>query len=56
MVLVAEELYKYLFRDTGRPPTSGDAAEGLSIATRRLREMGVPLFHWVSQFVHRFDA
>ncbi|KAG8912122.1 hypothetical protein FRC02_006155 [Tulasnella sp. 418] len=51
--IVAEEVYKHMYR---RKEKSGsvdyrDAAEGLSIATKKLKERGVPVERWIN-FVH----
>ncbi|KAG8944371.1 hypothetical protein FRC03_002087, partial [Tulasnella sp. 419] len=51
--IVAEEVYKHMFRRTemGGSVDYRDAAEALSIATRKLRERGVPVERWIN-FVH----
>ncbi|KAG8944604.1 hypothetical protein FRC03_001969, partial [Tulasnella sp. 419] len=51
--IVAEEVYKHMYRqkEKGESVDYRDAAEALSIATRRLRENGVPVERWIN-FVH----
>ncbi|KAG8958795.1 hypothetical protein FRC03_008815 [Tulasnella sp. 419] len=55
---VAEAVYKHLFRRVGNEISEGDilvdyrdAAEALNIATRALRDSGVPVGRWIN-FIH----
>ncbi|KAG8923961.1 hypothetical protein FRC02_010781 [Tulasnella sp. 418] len=55
---VAEAVYKHLFRHVGKEISEGDvlvdyrdAAEALNIATRALRNSGVPVERWIN-FIH----
>ncbi|KAG2011628.1 hypothetical protein CC2G_011722 [Coprinopsis cinerea AmutBmut pab1-1] len=50
--IVADVFYSHLFRHgAGSPPNVTDAAYGLHLATRELREQGVSFHRWVP-FVH----
>ncbi|KAG8960837.1 hypothetical protein FRC03_006080 [Tulasnella sp. 419] len=57
--IVAEEVYKHMFRRCGMKKREGDggevdyrdAAEALNIATRVLRDNGVPAYRWIN-YVH----
>jgi CHAT domain-containing protein len=48
---VAEEFYKYMFREAGGPGDFRDAAKALNFTTTVMRSRGVPLDRWIN-FVH----
>jgi CHAT domain-containing protein len=49
--IVAEEFYKYMFRDPEKKADFRNSAEALSFAVRALRKKGVPLERWIL-FIH----
>jgi CHAT domain-containing protein len=48
---VAEDFYKYMFRNAGSPGDFRDSAIALNHATREMRRRGVPVDQWIN-FVH----
>ena len=48
---VAEDFYRYMFREVGRPGDFRDSAVALNHATREMRKRRVPLDRWIN-FVH----
>jgi hypothetical protein len=48
---VAEDFYRYMFREPGGIGDFRDSAVALNHATREMRKRGVPMDRWIN-FVH----
>jgi hypothetical protein len=48
---VAEDFYRYMFRDAGSAGDFRDSAVALNHATREMRKKRVPLDRWIN-FIH----
>jgi CHAT domain-containing protein len=48
---VAEDFYRYMFRETGKVADFRDSATALNLATKEMRLRKVPLSRWIN-FIH----
>jgi CHAT domain-containing protein len=48
---IAEDFYRYMFREAGGAGDFRDSAAALNHATREMRKRGVPIDRWIN-FIH----